>query len=87
MIATAPGIGVKTAQRVIVDLKDKVSTEDIIGTAGKVPAAAVNSDAAEVIEALVSLGYGRSEASRAVRAVAAEGMDAEKLLKEALRSL
>ena len=87
MISTAPGIGAKTAQRVIVDLKDKVNRDDIAGTAPAAGNAAVNSDAAEVIEALVNLGYGRSEASRIVRNVASEGMDAEQMLKEALRSL
>ena len=87
MIATAPGIGAKTAQRVIVDLKDKIKADEIVGTSPAKTVAAANSDVAEVIEALVGLGYGRSEASRAVRAVAAEGMDTEKMLKEALRSL
>ena len=87
LISTAPGIGAKTAQRVIVDLKDKVNRDDIAGTIPVVNAASVNSDAAEVIEALVNLGYGRSEASRIVRSIAAEGMDAEQMLKEALRSL
>ena len=87
MIATAPGIGVKTAQRVIVDLRDKVSSDDIMGTANITQTSAVSSDAAEVINALINLGYGRSEATRAVRAVAEDGMDAEKMLKEALRSL
>ena len=87
LISTAPGIGAKTAQRVIVDLKDKVNRDHIAGTIPVVSNAAVNSDAAEVIEALVNLGYGRSEASRIVRSVAAEGMDAEQMLKEALRSL
>ena len=87
MISTAPGIGAKTAQRVIVDLKDKVNRDDIAGTIPVASNAAVNSDAAEVIEALVNLGYGRSEASRIVRSIAAEGMDAEQMLKEALRSL
>ena len=86
-IAKAPGIGAKTAQRVIIDLKDKVSREDIAGVIPTVNNTSVNSDAAEVIEALVNLGYGRSEASRIIRSIAADGMDAEQMLKEALRSL
>ena len=87
LIATAPGIGARTAQRVIVDLKDKVNRDDIAGVIPTANNASVNSDAAEVIEALVNLGYGRSEASRIVRNIAADGMDAEQMLKEALRSL
>ncbi|MDO4938838.1 MAG: Holliday junction branch migration protein RuvA [Lachnospiraceae bacterium] len=87
MIATAPGIGAKTAQRVIVDLKDKVDADAVIGVISGGKVTPVNSDMAEVIEALVGLGYARSEATRAVRAIAADGMNAEKMLKEALRSL
>ena len=87
LIATAPGIGARTAQRVIVDLKDKVNRDDIAGVIPTVNNTSVNSDAAEVIEALVNLGYGRSEASRIIRSIAADGMDAEQMLKEALRSL
>jgi len=92
LISTAPGIGPKTAQRVIIDLKDKVKIEDVIGAeirthAGQNAASGANSDVVEAIEALVSLGYGRSEAARAVRALDTEGMSADVILKEALRNM
>lgn len=87
LIAQAPGIGPKTAQRVIVDLKDKVSALDVIGAEIKGKAAGLNSETAEVIEALVNLGYARTEATRVVRSLAGENMNAETLLKEALRAL
>jgi len=90
MIATAPGIGPKTAQRVIIDLKDKIKPEDVIGAEIRThasAAAAVNADTVEAIEALVSLGYGRSEAARAVRSLDTEGMSADMILKEALRNM
>lgn len=87
LIAQAPGIGPKTAQRVIVDLKDKVSDLDVIGAEIKGKAVGINSETAEVIEALVNLGYARTEATRVVRSLAGENMNTETLLKEALRAL
>ena len=89
-IARAPGIGPKTAQRVILDLKDKVSLEDAVpaGMAGKVaaPVSAERGAAMEAMEALVQLGYSPAEAGKAVRSVGnAEDMDSEALLKAALK--
>ena len=75
-ISRAPGIGTKTAQRVILDLKDKVSPEDLFSSleeegldpAGASLPADVRGDAAkEAIQALVALGYSNLEAERAVR--------------------
>lgn len=87
MISQAPGIGAKTAQRVIVDLKDKIKPGDVTDTATQGVAAAINSDAAEVIEALVGLGYGRTEATRVVRGLNTKDLSAEEMLKEALRTM
>ncbi len=89
-IARAPGIGPKTAQRVILDLKDKVSLEDALpaGISGKaaVPVTADRGAVREAMEALVSLGYSPAEAGKAVRSVEhAEEMDSEALLKAALK--
>lgn len=92
-IARAPGVGAKTAQRVIIDLKDKVSIEDVLGApasaVSSVPAAARETGASgDAIEALMALGYGATEAARAVRGVeGADEMDSEQILKAALRRL
>ncbi len=89
-IQSAPGIGARTAQRVILDLKDKIRIEDVIRSAydGAVrKTSAGNPDALEAIEALVSLGYGRTEAARVVRSIGTEGLTADQILKEALRSM
>ncbi len=92
-IARAPGVGKKTAERVILDLKDKISLEDTLihkemQTPGEdnIP---VNDKARnEAVEALVALGYSSAEALRAVKSVqAGEDMDAEALLKLALKNM
>ena len=89
-IQKAPGIGGKTAQKLIIELKDKLNIEDVInkGIDNSVIVPATGSVRDEAIEALVSLGYTSSEAIRAVRGIAdAEGMDSEALLKAALKQL
>ena len=97
-ISKAPGIGVKTAQRVILDLKDKVSPEDLLSGLGKPgemeePGRGFSSDvkgdaAKEAVQALVALGYSNLEAARAVRkAEITEDMTAEDVLKASLRHL
>lgn len=96
-IARAPGIGPKTAKRVILDLKDRIRTEDILpgGVSESYMAPAESASfrapegaAKEAIEALVALGYSLSEASRAVRQVSVDGeMTAEAVLKASLKYL
>lgn len=97
-ISRAPGIGIKTAQRVILDLKDKISPDDLFTVlgdgenpdeAGVSAAADVRGDAArEAVQALVALGYSNMEAARAVRkAEVTEDMTAEDVLKASLRHL
>ncbi|MBE5895194.1 MAG: Holliday junction branch migration protein RuvA [Lachnospiraceae bacterium] len=91
-IAKAPGIGAKTAERVIIDLKDKVDAEDAF-SGGPVLAKSVDAndtDADETVLALVALGYGMREAKSAVskaRSTAGETADSEKLLKLSLKYL
>lgn len=90
-ISKAPGIGTKTAQRVILDLKDKIHMEDIIsnGFVHEEEVERVSSGAAgEAVDALVALGYSVSEASRAVgRVEVTESMTSEDVLKASLRHL
>lgn len=90
-IAKAPGIGSKTAQRIILDLKDRISLEDTFVSQESVSYAA-NADGigqarAEAVEALTALGYSSSDALRAVKAVEEEDMDVEALLKAALKKM
>lgn len=90
MIAKAPGIGAKTAQRIILDMRDKVSLEDTLhADAGEVRSDfSVPDSVREAVEALTALGYGATEASRAVKEVkGAEQMAVEEILKASLKHL
>lgn len=93
-IAKAPGIGVKTAERVILDLRDKVSLEESFMGRGEgqkaVRGTGAETDTArnEAAEALTALGYSPSEAMKAVKkAGVLEGMDTEEILKLALKHM
>lgn len=92
-IAKAPGIGKKTAERVILDLKDKISLEDTLihrqmQEAPQVLGASDQHAANEAVEALVALGYSAADALHAVKGVqVTEDMDVEAILKLALKNM
>lgn len=91
-ISRAPGIGAKTAERLILDLKDKITVDDTaIGTEIARHNGAADADTPqkrEAVEALVSLGYGRTEALRAVNSIEGiEDMDSGAVLKAALKKM
>lgn len=92
-IAKAPGIGKKTAERVILDLKDKISLEDtlihkemqVVSAAEGAPEQKARNEA---VEALTALGYSASDALHAVKSVSIEeDMDVETILKLALKNM
>ena len=90
-IAKAPGIGQKTAQRLIIELKDKVSLDDGLAslaedfTEGRAPED--QSARSEAAAALTVLGYSSSEALQALNGVETEGRSVEDILKDALKKL
>lgn len=92
-IAKAPGIGAKTASRVILDLKDKLSLEEAfeakLSHSGEASAFGADDNAkAEAVEALTALGYSPSESLKAVNSVEINGsMDTEAILKAALKHI
>lgn len=96
-IAKAPGVGNKTAERVILDLRDKISLEDTLRGLGE-PAVSDGGAASggspdhlmkkEAIEALVALGYSASDATTAVKKVeVSEESTVEGILKSALKHM
>ena len=93
-ISRAPGEGPKTAQRIILDLKDKIRPEDVLAggleesLAVPEEISGVGQAGKEAVEALTALGYSAAEAAGAVKKVKiTEEMTAEDVLKGALRHL
>ncbi|MGI5893366.1 MAG: Holliday junction branch migration protein RuvA [Candidatus Merdivicinus sp.] len=87
-ISKAPGIGLKTAQRIILELKDKMSKEQAaVGfTDAAMPVVSDSSNAGEAIAALVVLGYSQSEAAAVVTRLD-PALSVEEMIKAALRAL
>ena len=93
-LAKAPGIGKKTAQKLILELKDKLDLEEIFEQKGTEAAGAMDDrgqgspHAQEAVQALMALGYSNTDALRSVKQVeGAEEMDTEEILKAALKKL
>lgn len=93
-ISRAPGIGKRTAERLILDLKDRIKIDDemisreIAATAEGNPFAADTPEKQEAVAALISLGYGQTESLQAVNAVeGVEAMDSSAILKAALKKM
>ena len=93
-ISKAPGIGIKTAERLILELRGKIRAEDTLiakemaDYSGASNVAADTAQKREAVEALVSLGYGQAEALKAVNAIEGiEEMDSGAVLKAALKKM
>ena len=94
-ISKAPSIGKKTAQKMILELKDKLSLEEAFEqkiakhNSGDVTVSVIHNDAvSEAIEALVALGYSSSESMRAVKQIeGSQDMTVEQILKASLKCL
>ena len=87
-LTRAPGIGKKIAERIVLELKDKMGVLDL-GSSREVQAAAANtagSVAAEAVEALVALGYGQSDAAVAVGQME-PGLSVDEMIRRGLRQL
>lgn len=83
-LAGASGIGKKAAERIVVDLANKLSEMAVLGNPSVTGAGNVIQD---VVSGLVSLGYSRQEALNAVKDLDKDGKSSEELLKEALQRI
>lgn len=92
-ISKAPGIGARTAERLILELKDKLKIDDTmidreIAQTALNTSVADNAQISEAVEALVSLGYGRTESIKAIKAIDnIETLDSGAILKAALKKM
>lgn len=92
-IAKTPGIGKKTAEKLIIELKDKLDIEDVLHkesdeTMTVATGGGTNELQAEAVQALVALGYGNTDAVKAVKKVQMdEQTSVEDVLKAALKNM
>lgn len=87
-LTRVPGIGRKTAERLLVEMRDRVLSQ--IEESGQAPPVTVerrDNPVEDAVSALMALGYKAPEASRAVRDIDAEGLSSEDLIRQALRQL
>ncbi len=92
LLSKSPGIGVKTANRLVLELKDKIKPEDLLG---RLEGSNTNEDEknsmiirSEAIEALTSLGYSSSDAYKVLRQISiSKDSKVENVIKEALKNL
>ncbi len=86
LITKAPGVGKKTAQRIILELKDKIDMDGILEAAESKEDKPIDDKIRrEALQALVSLGYSEKEGNKALKSV--EGDNVEELIKNCLKYL
>ena len=91
-LTAAPGIGKKIAQRIILELKDKMSKEtaaglDFSGGKGAPAPALFASKATEAAQALAVLGYSSQEVQMALKGVDVENLPLEEIIRQSLKKM
>ncbi|MBC7765726.1 MAG: Holliday junction branch migration protein RuvA [Hyphomonadaceae bacterium] len=86
-ITQAAGVGTKLAQRILLELKDKVKVADLTGLSMEDVQRVPDNEASEAVTALISLGYTYPEAMKAVSAVGDSAKTIEDIIKMALKKM
>ena len=91
-LTAAPGIGKKIAQRIILELKDKMAKEtagglDFSGGKGAAAPALFSNKATEAAQALAVLGYSSAEVGQALKGVDVEGLPLEEIIRQSLKKM
>jgi Holliday junction DNA helicase RuvA len=84
-LTRVPGIGKKTAERLIIEMRDKLAGE--LPSEAPATASAASDPVSEAVTALIALGYKPNEASRMVRAVSSAGLGTEDIIRQALKAM
>ena len=92
MLMQAPGIGKKIAQRIVLELRDKMSKEQLETASAASPVAAAAASGGvnhtqEAVAALMVLGYTQAEALHAMEGLDAAGMEADEIIRQCLKKL
>ena len=86
-LMTAPGIGKKIAQRIILELKDKLAKEDLSGIQTGKHIAQSGQKMSEALSALMVLGYSQQEIGGALKNIDMENLPLEEIIRQALRKM
>jgi holliday junction DNA helicase RuvA len=88
-LTKVPGIGRKTAERLVIEMRDKLPKEIPMPASATTAAGPVapGDPVSEAVSALVALGYKPNEASRAVRSASTKGLSAEEIIRQALKGM
>ena len=84
-LCKAPGIGKKTAERILLELKDRVDKNEVLDEEGT--NLSISSNYHEAINGLMSLGYRRIEVEKIIRTIDTNNMDVEEIIRNTLRKL
>jgi Holliday junction DNA helicase RuvA len=86
-LTKVPGIGRKTAERLVIEMRDKLPKDIPMPASTAAGPAAPGDPVSEAVSALVALGYKPNEASRAVRSASTKGLSAEEIIRQALKGM
>lgn len=84
-LVKVPGVGKKTAERLIVEMRDRFDKEQVAMATGSVEVSASGSARDEAFDALVALGYKPAEATRLLKSVSGESATTEEIIRQALQ--
>lgn len=82
-----PGIGAKTAQRIILELKDKIKTEEAVAESKEEKPLKIDECVNDAIEALQVLGYSRKDIEKELSKIDIKGLSTEDVIKVGLKNL